>query len=152
MLKVVAKEELADHIGKPSKPSDWFEIDQSRINKFADATLDHQFIHVNATKAAATPFGTTIAHGFLTLSLLPYLNARAGVMPKGVKMGINYGLNKLRFLTPVKTGSKVRSIVTLKAVDEKAPGQILMTNEVVVEIEGEDKPALVAETLVLYFV
>lgn len=144
--------EIKDKIGEQMGSSDWIEVDQDRINKFADCTGDHQFIHVNPEMAKMTPFGTTIAHGFLTLSLIPemsYGDAAASI--KGAKMGVNYGLNKLRFLSPVKNGKKVRGHFKLVGHDEKAPGQHLLTQEVTVEIEGEDKPALVAETLTMLF-
>lgn len=152
MVETVPKDELADYIDRDMPPSDWLKIEQERIDAFADATLDHQFIHVDSDKAAQTPFGTTIAHGYLTLSLLPYLTGQCGVMPEGTAMAINYGANKIRFLTPVKVDSEVRAHVKLKAVEEKKPGQVLTTSEVTVEIRGEDKPAMVAETLALYFV
>lgn len=152
MPETVPKEKLADYIDREMPPSDWLKIEQDRIDAFADATLDHQFIHVDREKAAQTPFGTTIAHGYLTLSLLPHLTGQCGVMPEGTAMAINYGSNKIRFLQPVKVGSEVRAHVKLKDVNEKNPGQILTTSEVTVEIRGEDKPAMVAETLALYFV
>lgn len=152
MPETVPKDKLADYIDRDMPPSDWLAIEQERIDAFADATLDHQFIHVDKEKAAQTPFGTTIAHGYLTLSLLPYLTGQCGVVPEGIAMAINYGSNKVRFLQPVKVGSEVRAHVKLKDVNEKKPGQILTTSEVTVEIRGEDKPALVAETLALYFV
>jgi len=152
MPETVPKDQLADYIDRDMPPSDWLAIEQERIDAFADATLDHQFIHVDKEKAAQTPFGTTIAHGYLTLSLLPYLTGRCGVVPEGIAMAINYGSNKVRFLQPVKVGSEVRAHVKLKDVNEKKPGQILTTSEVTVEIRDEDKPALVAETLALYFV
>ncbi|MBK5912228.1 dehydratase [Rhodothalassium salexigens] len=152
MATVIEPEKLDQWIGKEVTPSNWFEVDQERINLFADATLDHQFIHVDPDRAAATPFGGTIAHGFLSLSLLPYLLEQAGVMPERVQMAVNYGLNKVRFLNPVRAGSRVRAHVILRDVTEKKPGQLLMTNEVTVEIEGAPKPALIAEALMLYAV
>ena len=134
--------------------SDWFQIDQDRINAFADATLDHQFIHVDPEQAKNTPFGTTIAHGYLTLSLLPYLQASIDgfLMPKGMKMAMNYGFDKLRFMAPVKEGKRVRAVATLLDAKEKRDGQWLLTFSFTVEIEGEDKPALIAEWLLMYFV
>ncbi len=152
MPETVSKDKLADYIDRDMPPSEWLAIEQERIDAFADATLDHQFIHVDKEKAAQTPFGTTIAHGYLTLSLLPHLTGHCGVVPEGIAMAINYGSNKVRFLQPVKVGSEVRAHVKLKDVNEKKPGQILTTSEVTVEIRGEEKPALVAETLALYFV
>lgn len=153
-MKTVKVEELKDYIGKEMGKSEWFEIDQDRVNQFADVTLDHQFIHVDPEAAKATPFGGTIAHGFLTLSLLVHLQKSVSdqVLPEGIKMGMNYGFDKIRFLAPVKTGKRVRASVKLLDVQEKAPGQLLMKNEFVVEIEGEDKPALLAEWLLMYFV
>jgi len=127
--------------------SDWVEVTQDMINKFADAAGDHQFIHVNPEMAKLTPFGTTIAHGFLTLSLLPQLAAKTPDAPRldGVKMGVNYGGNKVRFLTPVRSGSKVSGRFKLLSFEEKRPGQYQQTSEFTVEIEGSDKPALIAE-------
>ncbi|HEY5656024.1 MAG TPA: MaoC family dehydratase [Woeseiaceae bacterium] len=151
-MLLVPKEELASYIDTPLEPSDWFAIDQQRINDFADATLDHQFIHVDIEKAAQTPFGTTIAHGYLTLSLLPYLTAQCGIAPQHILMAINYGSDKLRFLQPVTVGSEVRALVRLLEVTEKTPGQVLLKCEVTVEIKGQAKPALIAHTLSLFFV
>ncbi len=133
-------------------PSDWMKVDQDRINLFADATGDHQFIHVDPEGAKETPFGTTIAHGFLSLSLLVPLITEITPKPQDVKMGVNYGLNKLRFLQPVKVDSEIR--VKSKVVDvvEKRPGQFLTTTEVTLEIKGEKTPALIAEWLGMTFV
>lgn len=148
-MKVVEVASLTDYVGKELGASDWFQIDQDRINAFADATLDHQFIHVDPDQAKSTPFGTTIAHGYLTLSLLPYLQASIDgfLMPKGMKMAMNYGFDKLRFMAPVKEGKRVRAVATLLEVTEKREGQWLLKFAFTVEIEGEDKPALVAEWL-----
>lgn len=145
---------LKEYVGKSMGESDWFQIDQDRIDDFADATLDHQFIHVDPEKAKHTPFGGTIAHGFLTLSLLPHFqfNMEDIVVPKNMKMGMNYGFDKIRFLAPVKTGARVRAVATLKDVVEKNPGQFLFSAEYSVEIEGESKPALICDWLVMYFV
>ena len=145
-------DDLTQHIGKEFGPSDWLLVEQDRIDKFADATGDHQFIHVDAEMAKLTPFGVTIAHGFLTLSLVASL--AAGLLPKidGVKMGLNYGLDKVRFLTPVKVNQRVRARSKLLAVEEKRPGQLLLKSEVTIEIEGEKRPAMIAETLALLFV
>ena len=121
-------------------------VDQEMINKFADATGDHQFIHIDEEKAKLTPFGGTIAHGFLTLSLFPMLMAKSDCpRPAGVKMGVNYGGNKVRFLAPVRSGKRVRGHFKLLELDEKRPGQWQQTLEFTVEIEGEEKPALMAE-------
>ncbi len=151
MINIVSKEELLASGGKDLGHSDWFEIDQERINAFADATLDHQFIHVDPEAAAKTPFGGTIAHGFLTLSMLPYLMKELTLIPENVMMGVNYGFNSLRFINPVAVNSKIRAAATIKEVVEKKPGQILVTYSVAIEIEGVDKPALVAEWLGMSF-
>lgn len=151
MVLTVPKDQLSDYIGKDLEPSEWVKIDQSRINMFADATEDHQFIHVDPDKAKDTPFGSTIAHGYLSLSLIPHLSMLAAVVPENVAMTINYGLNKVRFLAPVKVESEVRALTKVIEVVEKRSGQIMMTNEVTIEIRGEDKPALVAETIALFF-
>ncbi|MDF1820654.1 MAG: MaoC family dehydratase [Alcanivoracaceae bacterium] len=153
-MKIVEPSELKSWEGKELGASDWFEIDQDRINAFADATLDHQFIHVDPEKAKATPFGSTIAHGYLTVSLLPYLQTSIAdfLLPKGMKMGMNYGFDKLRFMAPVKVGKRVRAVATLLDATEKKPGQWLMKYQFTVEIEGEDKPAVIAEWLLMYFV
>ena len=152
MSETVAPADLASYIDRERPPSDWVKIDQERINAFADATLDHQFIHIDEARAKQTPFGGTIAHGYLTLSLLPYLSAQCGILPEGTVMAINYGSDKLRFLQPVPAGSEVRAHMVLKDVTEKSPGQFLLKSLVTVEIKGMDKPALVAETLSLFVV
>ncbi len=151
MVNIVSKEELLASKGKDLGHSDWFQIDQDRINAFADATLDHQFIHIDPDAAAKTPFGGTIAHGFLTLSMLPYLMKDLTIIPENVMMGVNYGFNSLRFLTPVAVNSKIRAAATIKDVVEKNPGQFLVTYTVSIEIEGAGKPALVAEWLAMSF-
>jgi acyl dehydratase len=148
-MPVVPIEELKTRVGEETGKSDWFAIDQNRIDKFADATMDHQWIHVDPDSAAMGPFGTTIAHGFLTQSLLSYLTLESMLVPSGALMYINYGSNKVRFINPVKVGSRIRTVCVLKEVKEKAPGQVLVTNSVTVEIEGEEKPALIAELLTL---
>jgi acyl dehydratase len=134
--------------------SDWVEVSQDMINKFADATGDHQFIHVNPEMAKLTPFGGTIAHGFLTLSLMPLLQSKIADQPviEGVKMGVNYGGNKTRFITPVRSGKRVRGRFKLLELIEKRPGQWQQTSEFTVEIEGEDKPALIAEWISQLFI
>ena len=132
-------------------PSEWFAIDQDRINAFADVTIDHQFIHIDPDKAKLTPFGTTVAHGFLTLSLLTHLTSETSLMPEGTVMGVNYGFDKVRFIQPVKVGQQVRATVVPMTVLERGPGQYLIKSEVTVEIDGEDKPAVVAEWLGLLF-
>lgn len=151
-MPTVPKEELKEYIDKPLEPSEWVLIDQDRIDSFADATLDHQYIHVDKEKAAQTPFGGTIAHGYLTMSLISHFLPECSVQPLGTVMGINYGSDMMRFLQPVPVGSEVRGSATLKEVTEKAPGQLLLKNEIEVQIRGEDKPALVAEVLSLFIV
>jgi|TARA_B110000240_G_scaffold158925_1_gene177141 acyl dehydratase len=149
MIGLVPAETLVDYIGKDLGSSDWFEVDQERINQFANATLDHQFIHVDSEKA--TPlFGSTIAHGFLSLSLIPHLTAQAVLAPENLKHVFNYGLDKVRFLNPVNVGSKVRTHSKLLSVDDKGDGRYLTKTEVVMEIEGVDKPAYIAETLSMF--
>lgn len=152
MPQSVPKDELLRMAGTESPPSAWLAIDQERIDLFADATGDHQFIHVDPERAAQTPFGTTIAHGFLTLSLLSTLLAETALMPEGTVMGINYGLNKVRFLQPVKVGSEVRARSRLLGVTEKGRRRLLLTAEVTIEIRGQEKPALIAEVLSLYVI
>ena len=134
--------------------SDWVEVTQAMIDKFADATGDHQFIHIDPVRAAQTPFGGTIAHGFLTLSLMPLLSSKVPDAPQieGAMMGVNYGGEKVRFLSPVRSGSKVRGLFKLLSFNEKKPGQWQQSMEFAVEIEGQDKPALIAEWLSQVFV
>jgi acyl dehydratase len=140
--------DLDQYIGQETGVSDWLLIDQERVNKFADVTEDHQFIHVDPERAKDTQFGGPIAHGFLTLSLLPYFGyAGNGLKLNNLAVSINYGLNKVRFLTPVRVGKRIRARYKFLGYDEKRPGNILLRNEVTVEIEGEDKPALIAESL-----
>ncbi len=137
-------DELRAAAGSQVGASDWMTVEQSRVDTFADATEDHQWIHVDPEKAEAGPFGTTIAHGFLTLSLLPHLLAQV-YRVDGVKMGVNYGLNKVRFTAPVPVGSKVRGVVDLVDVAAAKGGAVQVTSRVTVEIEGSERPALVAE-------
>ena len=152
-MSTITPQELAGKIGETIGTSEWILVDQEMINKFADATGDHQFIHVNEAAAKMTPFGGTIAHGFLTLSLMPVMSAKSDIPNiDGVKMGINYGGNKTRFLAPVKSGKRVRGHFKLLEFAEKRPGQWQQTMELSVEIEGEDKPALVAEWITQFFV
>ncbi|MBS0296377.1 MAG: MaoC family dehydratase [Proteobacteria bacterium] len=139
--------DLQAKAGQEIGVSGWIEIDQARINAFADATEDWQFIHVNPEAAAQTPFGGTIAHGFLTLSLLSKMSYEAAPVLKGVVMGVNYGFEKIRFLQPVRAGKRVRGRFKLLDASERDPGRWLIKYEVTVEIEGEAKPALIAEWL-----
>jgi acyl dehydratase len=144
-------EELRGLVGQEVGVSEWFEMTQERINAFADATEDHQWIHIDAERAHTdSPFKTTIAHGFLTLSLLPHLTSDAVTVRGDFKMGINYGLNRLRFVSPVAAGSRVRARLTLEAVEPVAGGTQI-TWAVTVEAEGAQKPSLVAEWLVRYY-
>lgn len=152
-MTTITVDEMKARIGTETV-SDWVEVTQTMIDQFAEATGDHQFIHVDPVAAAATPFGGTIAHGFLTLSLMPLLSSKVPDMPRleGAKMGVNYGGNSVRFITPVRSGSRVRGRFTLQSFDEKRPGQFQQTNAFTVEIEGSDKPALVAEWISQIFV
>ncbi|MDD5167370.1 MAG: MaoC family dehydratase [Syntrophales bacterium] len=151
MSELDALVKLKEMIGKDNGVSEWLLIDQNRVNKFADATGDHQWIHVDIEKAKNGPFGGTIAHGFLTLSLLPVFSAAAKYHPEGLKMAINYGLNKVRFLNPVPVGSRLRSKMVISAVQEKDPGRVLMTTTHTIEIEGVETPACIAESLAMLF-
>ena len=150
-MPLATLDEIRSRIGDEVGVSSWIVIDQARIDAFADATEDRQFIHVDAAAAARTAFGGTIAHGFLSLSLLSRMAAEGMLIPEGVKMAVNYGLDRVRFLAPVRSGSRVRGRFTLDSIEEKAPGQLLMRHVVTVEIEGEDKPALSAIWLGLIF-
>lgn len=151
-MTTVTVNDLPSYIGKDLGHSDWLLIDQERVNQFADCTGDHQFIHIDEEKAKQTPFGGTIAHGFLSLSLIPALSAGLAIRPEGLKMAVNYGLDSVRFIQPVRVGSRVRMQLTVIDVTEKNPGQWLVKSRATLEIEGVDKPAYIAETLALYFV
>lgn len=143
-----AFEKFQARVGEADGSGDWFEMTQERINDFADVTIDHQFIHVDPEAAKASPFGTTIAHGFLTLSMLTHL---AGSVPndpeafKGVIMGVNYGFDKVRFVSPVPSGSKIRASSVLKEAELKDPNTIQVTRTFAIEVEGSDRPAVVAD-------
>ncbi len=152
-MGVVTQDELKALVGSNIGTSDWLTIDQAMIDKFAEATGDHQFIHVDVEKAKLTPFGGTIAHGFLSLSIMPVLTAMTD-MPRldNIKMGVNYGGNKTRFLSPVRSGKRVRGHFKLLEIEEKRPGQWQQTVEYTLEIEGEDKPALIAEWISQFFI
>jgi len=151
-MLTVPPEELESYIGKSLEPSAWVRIDQDMINTFADATMDHQFIHVDEERAAQTPFGTTIAHGYLTMSLISHFLGECAVGPQNAAMAINYGSDKVRFLQPVKVDSEIRARASLLAAGEKAPGQILTKTGITIDIRNEDRPALVAEVLSLFIV
>lgn len=151
MLTVPGRK-LNDYLERELPPSGWLTIDQARINAFADATLDHQFIHVDSDAAARTPFGRTIAHGYLTMSLVSYFATECGIRPENTVMAINYGSDKVRFLQPVKVDNRIRAYAVLKNVEEKKPGQLLLRSRFTIEIEGEEKPAMVADILSLFFI
>jgi len=151
-MPLASLDHIRSRVGEEIGSSSWIAIDQGRIDAFADATEDRQFIHVDPEAAAQTPFGGTIAHGFLSLSLLSRMGAEAMLVPEGVKMVVNYGLNRVRFLSPVRAGSRVRGRFRLDSVEEKAPGQLLMLHSVTVEIDGTERPALTAKWLGLIFV
>jgi acyl dehydratase len=146
-MPIASLDEIRARTGEEVGISGWLTVDQTRIDAFADATEDRQFIHVDPAAAAQTPFGGTIAHGFLTLSLLSRMAAEAMLVPETIKMALNYGFDRVRFLAPVKSGKRVRGRFVLDSVEEKAPGQWLLRHSVTVEIEGEDKPALSAQWL-----
>ena len=141
--------EIKSRVGDEVGVSGWIAVDQARIDAFADATEDRQFIHVDPAAAARTAFGGTVAHGFLSLSLLSRMGADAMLVPEGLRMAVNYGLDRVRFLAPVRSGNRVRGRFVLDSVEEKAPGQWLLRHTVTVEIENEDKPALTAVWLTL---
>ena len=151
-MPVIKTSDLAGLVGTEIGVSEWTEITQEQINVFADVTDDHQFIHIDPEKAAQTPFGGTIAHGFLTLSMLSSLAGGTALVLDGIAMGINYGFEKVRFLTPVRSGRKIRGRFTLADAVERNPGQWMLKYDVTVEIEGEDKPALMAQWLTLQIV
>lgn len=146
-------QEMQAKVGETIGTSEWLLVDQEMIDKFADATGDHQFIHVNPAMAAMTPFGGTIAHGFLTLSLIPVLTEKSDIeRPAGLKMALNYGGNRVRFLQPVRSGKQVRALFKLVGMEEKRASQWQQTVEITLEIEGETKPGYVAEWIsMLYF-
>ena len=150
-MPIASVEEIAAKVGQEVGVSDWILVDQARILAFAEDTEDRQFIHVDPEAAGRTPFGGTIAHGFLTLSLLSRMAADAMLRPENIKMGVNYGFEKVRFLAPVRAGRRVRGRFVLASFEEKRPGQYQFTHQVTVEIEGEDKPALIAEWIGLIF-
>lgn len=150
-MPVALLDEIKARVGDEIGVSGWLVVDQERITAFAEATEDRQFIHVDPDAAARTPFGGTIAHGFLTLSLLSRMAAETILVPDTTKMVVNYGLDRVRFLAPVRSGKRIRGRFTLDGVEEKAPGQILLRHVVAVEIESEDKPALSAVWLTLLF-
>jgi acyl dehydratase len=152
-VQPIAMDQLINSQNQLLGTSEWVTVDQAMIDRFAEATGDRQFIHVDPKRAAATPFGGTIAHGFLTLSLMPMLLEKSDVPPiDGVRMVVNYGGDKVRFLTPVRSGKRIRGRFTQLSMVEKRPGQYQQTIEFTAEIEGSDKPALVAEWIMQVFV
>jgi acyl dehydratase len=148
----ISLEDFKNSAGTELGPSDWLLIDQERINRFANATNDHQFIHVDPEKAAATPFGCTIAHGFLSLSVIPHMLAQIMPIPEGIVMGINYGTDKVRFSRPVKVNSSLRARARIEKVNARSGGQFIVKIKVTLENDNEQRPALVAEILSLYVV
>jgi acyl dehydratase len=149
-MLTVPKDALREYIDRDLEPSAWLTVDQGRINAFADATLDHQFIHVDAERARHTPFGSTIAHGYLTMSLISHFAAECGIRPAKLLMAINYGSDRVRFLQPVRVDNRIRARAVLRSVEERAANQVLVRTSFTIEIEGEERPAMVAEILSLY--
>ena len=150
-MPVATIDEIRQRVGSEIGVSGWIQVDQKAIDMFAEVTDDHQFIHVNPELARATPFGGTIAHGFLTLSLLSRMAYDVMLRPETVRMSVNYGFDKVRFLAPVHSGRRVRGRFRLASVEEKRPGQWQFVHNVTVEIEGEDKPALIADWIGMIF-
>ena len=150
--QTVPVSEIANYVGYKAKPTQWHQVTQTQIDQFADCTLDHQYIHIDPEKAKNTPFGSTIAHGFLTLSLLAHFAEQFSINIEGTYMGINSGFDKIRFLQPVKVGSKIRAHATIDNIEESKPGQYRVKTNVSVEIEGVDTPALIAEWIAIQLV
>jgi len=148
----VEPDDMASMAGTKLPSSDWMTVEQDRINTFADCTEDHQFIHIDEAAAAKSPFGGTIAHGFLTLSLLTKLSSENSIGVKGIVMGVNYGIDKLRFLAPVRAGKRIRAHTEVLSVDRKDANRFLVKTAVTVEIEGGETPALYAEWLGMQFI
>lgn len=152
MAQQVPVAELLRRVGEETGVSEWFTIDQERIDAFADVTVDHQYIHVDPEAAASTPWGTTIAHGYLTLSLMSHLMDSARLVPEGTVTAINYGSDRVRFIQAVKSGGAIRARVRLADVSDRGDGRYLVKNEVTVEIRGEERPAMSAEILTMLVV
>ncbi len=150
MPNVIEREKFASLAGQDLEPSPWMTISQERVNQFADATNDHQFIHIDAERASATPFGGTIAHGFLSLSLITHLTETAMPVPEGTLMTINYGSDRVRYLAPVRVGRRIRARQTVVEVAEKQPGRWLVKTAVTIEIDGEETPAVIADILFMH--
>jgi acyl dehydratase len=151
MTAATVLKDMEKFIGKEIFLSDWTQVTQEQINQFADSTKDHQWIHVDPAKAAKGPFGKTIAHGFLTLSHLPFFSYQVPLKFEGAQMSINYGLDKVRFINPVMSGAKIRDRIVLSALEEKPGNRLLVTQTHTIEIEGQDKPACIAEALAMIF-
>jgi len=150
-MKTLNKLELDNYLNKQMGESDWLKVDQQMINEFASATKDHQFIHVDPEKAKNSPFGGTIAHGFLSLSMLSHFAENGfGFAIKGYPVVLNYGFDKIRFVTPVKVDSQIKGRSTLRSSIEKVEGQILVKQRAVIDIKGAPKPALIADWLTMY--
>ena len=152
MTETISIAEFSKLAGTDLEPSNWLKISRERVNQFADATNDHQFIHVDIEKAKKTPFGGTIAHGYLTLSVLSDLLSECWPKPESLLMGLNYGSDKVRYLNPVKVGQRIRAVGKIAELSEKRPGQWLIKTNVTVEIEDESTPALIAEILSMFIV
>jgi len=150
-MPIFSLDDIRARVGTEIGASDWITVDQARIDAFAETTEDRQFIHVDPAAAARTAFGGTIAHGFLSLSLLSRMAADVMQVPDTTQMAVNYGLDRVRFIAPVRAGSRVRGRFTLDAVEDKAPGQLLLRHTVTVDIEDTAKPALTAQWLGLIF-
>lgn len=151
-MPVASLDEIRGKVGSELGVSPWILVDQRAIDTFANVTGDRQFIHVDPTAAAQTPFGGTVAHGFLTLSLLSQMAAHVMLVPDSLKMAVNYGFDKIRFIAPVRSGKRVRGRFHLASAEEKRTGQWQFVHNVTVEIEGEDKPALTADWIGLIFI
>jgi len=151
-MPIASIEEIQARIGSEIGESGWILVDQQAIDTFADVTGDRQFIHVDPEAAARTPFGGTVAHGFLTLSLLSQMAGQVMLVPESLKMAVNYGFERVRFIAPVRSGKRVRGRFTLAGLEEKRPGQWQFVHHVTVEIEGEEKPALTADWIGLIFI
>ena len=151
-MPVATIEEIRERVGSEIGVSDWILVDQARIDAFADITEDHQFIHVDTERAKKTPFRGTVAHGFLTLSLLSRMAEGVMLRPESLRMAVNYGFDKVRFMGPVKSGKRVRGRFRMLSAEEKRASQWQITYEVTVEIEDEEKPALIADWIGYMFI
>jgi acyl dehydratase len=151
-MEAIARDAIQSIVNTEPRITDWFEVKQEQIDQFADCTLDHQFIHVDPKAAASTPFGSTIAHGFLSLSMLSHFAESFGTLIDGAYMGVNYGFDKVRFISPVKVDSRIRGCAKVVDVKEKKPGQFMFKTEVTVEIENSTQPALKAEWITMQMV